>query len=112
VSRPKLLFDDVKEICIQMVRGYDRRVSSRANGLEMAPFDPVAIAAVEAAQQTVGFDLTDADRDKLIDAIMLSCTTDRHSFSYETLVPQISKSDFYNQRNLFLMNIARFLLLV
>ena len=66
-----------------MVRGYDRRVSSRANGLEMAPFDPVAIAAVEAAQQTVGFDLTDADRDKLIDAIMLSCTTDRHSFSYE-----------------------------
>ena len=95
-----------------MARGYDRRIFNRENNLEMAPFDPIAIEAVEEAQQAVGFDLTDADRDKLIDAIMLSCTTDRHSFSYETLIPQISKSDFYSQRNLFLMNIASFLLLV
>lgn len=112
MSRPKLLFDDVREIAIQMVRGYSRRISARASGLDTAPFDPVAIEAVEVAQQAIGFDLPEADRDKLIDAIMLSCTTDRHSFSYETLVPQISKSDFYNQRNLFLMNIARYLQLI
>lgn len=112
MSRPKLLFDDVKEICIQMVRGYDRRIYARANGLEMAPFDPIAIKAVEEAQQAIGFDLAEADRGKLVQAIMLSCTTDRHSFSYETQFPEINKSEFHNQRTLFLMNIARFLQLM
>lgn len=112
MSRPKLLFDDVKEICIQMVRGYDRRISARANGLEMAPFDPVAIAAVEEAKLCIGFDLPVSERDNLIDEIMLSCKLDRHNFSIEKHLSNVSKSEFFNQRNQFLMNIARYLQLI
>lgn len=111
MSRPKLLFDDVKEICIQIVRGYDRRISARENGL-MAPFDPSAIAAVEEAQLCIGFDLPVSERDKLIDEIMLSCRVDRHNFNHENQLTNISKSEFYNQRNHFLMNIARYLQLI
>ena len=112
MSRPKLLFDDVKEICIQMVRGYDRRISARTSGLEMAPFDPVAIQAVEEAQLCIGFDLPMSERDKLIDAIMLSCKLDRHSFRQAVPLDPESRQAFYSQRNQFLMNIARYLQLI
>ena len=112
MSRPKLLFDDVKEICIQMVRGYDRRIYARANGLELAPFDPIAIKAVEEAKLCIGFDLPMSERDKLINEIMLSRKLDRHSFSHEKHFANISKSEFFNQRNQFLMNIARYLQLI
>ena len=95
-----------------MVRGYDRRISARANSLETAPFDPIAIKAVEEAQLCIGFDLPDADRDKLIEAIMLSCKLDRYSFNHEKQLSNISKSEFFNQRNQFLMNIARYLQLI
>lgn len=112
MSRPKLLFDDVKEICIYMVRGYDRRISARENGLEMAPFDPVAIQAVEEAKLCIGFDLPESERDKLTEEIMLSCKLDRHNFSIEKHLSNVSKSEFFNQRNQFLMNIARYLQLI
>lgn len=95
-----------------MVRGYSRRIYARENGLEMAPFDPIAIRAVEEAKLCIGFDLPMSERDKLIDEIMLSCKLDRHSFRLEKHFANISKSEFFNQRNQFLMNIARYLQLI
>lgn len=95
-----------------MVRGYDRRISARASGLETAPFDPIAIKAVEEAQLCIGFDLPVSERDKLIDDIMLSCKVDRHNFNHEKQLTNISKSEFFAQRNQFLMNIARCLQLI
>jgi len=112
VSRPKLLFDDVREICIQMVRGYDRRISARENGLEMAPFDPIAIQAVEEAKLCIGFDLPESERDKLTEEIILCCKLDRHSFRQAVPLDPESRQEFYSQRNQFLMNIARYLQLI
>lgn len=95
-----------------MVRGYDRRILARENGLEMAPFDPIAIKAVEEAKLCIGFDLPVSERDNLIDEIMLNCKLDRHTFSHNTQFSNISKSEFFNHRNQFLMNIARYLQLM
>ena len=112
MSRPKLLFDDVREICIQMVRGYDRRIFIYENGLEMAPYDPIAIQAVEEAKKNIGIELPETVREELVEAITLSCKMDRHSFRQEEQLAGISKSEFYNQRNRFLLNIARYLQLI
>ena len=108
MCRPKLLYDDVREICIWIVRGYDRRVTARENG-SMAPFDPIAIKAVEYAQRTIGLGLPEGERTSLIGEILLSCKVDRHTFVQEKQLANISKSEFFKQRNQFLLNIARYL---
>ena len=95
-----------------MARGYDRRIFNRENNLEMAPFDPIAIEAVEEAQQAVGLDLSEDDRHELIDAIMLSCALDRYSFKKEVQLDAKTRPAFYRQRNIFLQQIALYLQLV
>lgn len=124
MSKPKLLYDDVREICIQMVRGYDRR---KLNFLRQAAErckDSLLLAdleehpetkrmrAVEEAKRAIGLDLPEVMRAKLVDAIMLNCKSGRR-YPYEKLnLDEIAPSEFYAQRNRFLVNIARFLQLV
>lgn len=121
VSKPKLLYDDVREICIQMVRGYDRRKQNYCDRQHNAVNDPLMLAdleehpetkrmrAVEIAQRCIGLELPEATRDKLADAIMLNCKSGRR-YPYENLnLDEIEPSEFYAQRYRFLVNIARYL---
>ena len=157
MSRPKLIHDDVRQTCIQMVRGYDRRVreyydrrreiidgspsrfevikdkdapedwqknsyfyspsshnASRTGedktmqllGLEDLP-ETKRMRAVEEARRAIGLDLPEALRDKLVNAIMMSCKAGRR-YPYEYLdVDGIGRTDFYTRRTRFLMDIAQ-----
>lgn len=162
MARTKLLPDDVRQTCIQMVRGYDRRVrefydrrreiidgspsrfevikdkdapedwqknsyfyppsshnASRTGedkamqlmGLEELP-ETKRMRAVEEAKRAIGLDLPEVMRAKLVDAIMLNCKSGRR-YPYEYLdVEGIGRTDFYQRRTRFLMDIAKYLGLI
>lgn len=157
MPRTKVLPDDVRQTCIQLVRGYDRRVrefydrrreiidgspsrfevikdkdapedwqksayyfppsahsASRTGedktmqllGLEDLP-ETKRMRAVEEARRSIGLDLPEVMRAKLVDAIMLNCKSGRR-YPYEYLdVEGIGRTDFYMRRTHFLMDIAK-----
>ena len=157
MSRPKLIHDDVRQTCIQIVRGYDRRVreyydrrreiidgtparhevikdkeapedwqknsyfyppsshnASRTGedktmelmGLEELP-ETKRMRAVEEARASIGLDLPEGMRNKLVDAIMLNCKSGK-KYRYEILdVEGIGRTDFYTRRTMFLIDIAQ-----
>lgn len=162
MARTKLLPDDVRQTCIQLVRGYDRRVrefydrrreiidgspsrfevikdkdapedwqkncyfyppsshnASRTGedkaaqllGLEELP-ETKRMRAVEEAKRGIGLDLPEVMRAKLVDAIVLNCKSGRR-YPYEYLdVEGIGRTDFYQRRTRFLMDIAKYLDLI
>ena len=159
MSKAKALPDDLRQLCIQLVRGYDRRVrdyydrrreivegtsvqytvlkdpndpdgwknsawvyqpkahnasrttesiAERILALEDLP-DTKYMRAVEQAQLRIGLDLPEDMRQKLVKAIMLNCTAGRR-YPFECLdVEGIERTNFYNRRTVFLIDIARYL---
>lgn len=157
LSRPKLIPDDVRQTCIQIVRGYDRRkreyydrrrdiiegstarfevikdkedpdnwektsyfyppsshsVSKTGEdkamqllALEELP-ETKRMRAVEEARATIGLDLPEGMRNKLVDAIILNCKSGK-KYRYEILdVEGIGRTDFYTRRTRFLIDIAK-----
>ncbi len=159
MSKPKLLPDDVRQTCIQLVRGYDRRVRNyydrRREIIEGTPcqyevikdksdpkdwekstrfFPPSShsasrtgedkvmqlqgleelletkrMRAVKQAKLQIGLDLPEEMRQKLVDAIILNCKAGRR-YPYEYLdVEGIGRTDFYDRRTSFLVDIAEYL---
>lgn len=157
MSRTKLLPDDVRQTCIQIVRGYDRRVrefyNRRRDIIEGVPTrfevikdkenpedwqksahfyppsshspskvaedkamqllgleelaDTKRMRAVEAAKESIGLDLPEPMRRKLVDAVMLNCKSGK-KYRYEILdLEGIGRTDFYNRRTMFLYDIAK-----
>ena len=159
MSRPRTLPADVRQMCIQLVRGYERRVrnyydrrreiieglpcryevikdkedpgdwkkasrcyppaahnASRTGedkamqlmGLEDLP-ETKRMRAVEQAKLQIGLDLPEDMRQKLVDAIILNCKAGRR-YPYEYLdVEGIGRTDFYDRRTRFLVDIAEYL---
>lgn len=156
MSKPKLIPDDVRNACLQYVRGYERLVreyyskrreilttkscrrvevadpeqpgqtmwvyppsgheASRGTedvALRLAAieeqFPTRVMRAVEQARSRIGADLPDELRNKLADAVWLSCKNGR-IYRYEILdVPGVGRSSFYERRRDFLTDIARLL---
>lgn len=102
----KRLPEDVKQICLWLARGYQRRVKVHREGGRTAR-ELERIEAVEQALATVGADI-DADevREQLRTAMMLNIESGRR-YPYETLqLDAVSRSDFYRRKNKFLADIA------
>ena len=80
-------------------------------GLEELP-ETKRMRAVEEAKRAIGLDLPEVMRAKLVDAIMLNCKSGRR-YPYEYLdVEGIGRTDFYQRRTRFLMDIAKYLGLI
>lgn len=159
MSKPKKLPDDVRQTCIQLIRGYDRRVrdyydrrreiiegspsryqvikdkddpdnwrkttyayapsshsASRSGedkamqllGLEELP-ETKRMRAVEQAKLQIGLDLPEDTRRKLVDAMILNCKAGRR-YPFECLGLEskgIGRSNFYDRRMEFLVEIAK-----
>ena len=69
--------------------------------------------AVERAKLEIGLDLSEEDRGKLANAIILNCE-DGRNYQYEYLdVPEgIGRTNFYDRRTTFLIDIAKFLKII
>lgn len=161
MSKPKsLLPDDVKGACLNIAKGYDRRVSNYhlarrevvdgtvcryqtvkdpKTGKYIRVFAPKSteatrttegkaerlaaieewpetkrMRAVESARLEIGTDIVcDADRRKLVAAIILNCE-DGKKYRYEYLdIPDgIGRTNFYDRRTTFLADIAKYLELI
>ena len=153
MSRPKALPDDVRNICIQLIRGYERRAreyyslrreiinESRCRRVEVKDpenpektiwvyppnqhcagrnteeialrlaaidrrMDTKIIHAIDDARLRIGADLPEALRIKLSDAIWRNCCNGRR-YRYEFLdVLGIGRTNFYERRTQFLIDIA------
>lgn len=128
MSRVKVLPDDVKDSCLALVRGYDRRrreynqrhwevlhcassttedIATKLDDLESLP-ETRRMRAVEHALGLVGLDLCEKHRKDLRKAILTSCVYGR-KYPFERLhVEGMERSAFYNRRLRFLEEIAKF----
>lgn len=107
--------EDVKQVCLWLARGYQRRVeeyhrTGRAGGRaekknRAREFE--RMEAVEQAMVAIGKDIDAEDvRQQLRDAIMLNVESGRR-YPYERLdLPAVSRSDFYRRKDKFLEDIA------
>lgn len=100
----KRLPEDVKQICLWLVRGYDRRREGSARRVK----EKARIEAVERALVAVGSDITADDiRKQLQEAIMLNAKSGR-KYPFEVLhLDGVSRSDFYRRKAKFLEDIAK-----
>jgi len=104
MSRRKKMPDDVKKSCLALVQGYERRHREADNALERQ-----RVQAVEYAAGNVGRDLSERDREILLQAIFKSCT-DGRKFPFEKLgVDMMERTCFYDRRTKFLMDIAKYM---
>jgi len=89
-------------------RGVERKEEQLA-GLEQLP-EVRKMRAVEYALGRVGLDITNSElRQKLRDGIMLNCKN-RYGSPFEQLgLVGISQKSFYRRRDVFLLDIAKFL---
>lgn len=157
MSKPTLPCD-IKQECLWIVRGYDRRVrqyhemrqeiieqsgcpfhtykddkgddqrqyfshgSMPGNPTEQKAFkldkleqypEVQKMRAVEHAELRIGLDLVcEEHRQKLTNAILLNCKSGR-KYPFEYLdVPGIGKTNFYDRKNQFLCDIAKYLLMI
>ena len=111
----KRLLEDVKQVCLWLVRGYPRRLKAHhegryndeGHGKTTATGELERMKAVEQALVDVGADI-DADevREQLRIAVMLNVESGRR-YPYEKLeLSAVSRSDFYRRKNKFLKDIA------
>ena len=110
--------EDVKQICVWLARGYDRRLA-KAQAVQRAGGRPAAkkreweqrrLEAVEQALVVAAGGIeADNVRAALRRAIMLNVESG-HRYPYEKLgLDGISRSDFYRRKTLFLQGIATYL---
>lgn len=162
MSRKRVLPDDVRQTCIQLVRGYDRRVREyhdrRREIIEGTPcqyevirdknspedwkktsrfytppshnasrtsedkvmqlqdledlLETKRMRAVEQAKLQIGLDLPEEMRIKLVEAMILNCKAGRR-YPFECFCLQgIGRSDFYERRMMFLIEIAKYMNLI
>lgn len=107
--------EDVKQICVWLARGYDRRLAKtqavqRAGGRSAARRLAREQERLEAVEQALvaatGGIEADEIREKLRQAIMLNVESG-HRYPYEQLgIDGISRSDFYRRKTQFLQGIA------
>lgn len=106
--------EDVKQICVWLARGYDKRLArtqaAQRGGRPAAKRLARERERLEAVEQalilaTAGIE-ADEIREKLRRAIMLNVESG-HRYPYEQLgMDGISRSDFYRRKTLFLQGIA------
>ena len=95
--------EDVKEECIAILAGYDRRLRSDK------PEDRRRVEAVRIAAEKIGAEYPEKLRGKLIDGIFRNCENGR-KYPFEKLgLSFMSRSDFYRHRLYFLYEMAVFL---
>lgn len=148
---------DVKQECLWIVRGYDRRVkqyiaerqeiieaggesyvSYTQNGEDCRAYMPhgngagrpvedkqsqleavehypetLKMRAVEHAKLRIGLDCAGEEaRQRLTNGIVLNCESGRqYPFEYLNL-PEFSRMDFYRRKDMFLMDVAKFLRMI
>lgn len=107
--------EDVKQICLWLVRGYERRKRLAQGQRQGSPSENAApeqkrMEAVEQALAAVGSDILSEDvREQLRAAILLNTESGR-AYPYERLgLGDISRPDFYRRKNRFLADIAAYL---
>lgn len=104
MSRAKSMPDDVKKSCLALVQGYSRRLRNADNALERQ-----RVQAIEYAARNVGQDLSENDREALLQAIIKSCINGR-KYPFEKLhVDIMERTCFYNRRTKFLSDIAEYM---
>ena len=142
MSRKPVLPYDIRQECLWIVRGYDRRVKAYhearreiidgAACIDGMPHKPglgrpaenkmeqlaaiedwpetQRMRAVESAKLHIGLDLENEElRQRLTEGILLNCT-DRHEYPFRYLnLTGMEKTDFYNRRDEFLIDIADYL---
>ena len=95
--------EDVKEECIAILKGYDRRKWSDK------PEDRRRVEAIRTARGRIGADYPEELRGRLCDSIVKNCLNGRR-YPFEKLgLSFLSRSDFYRQRLYFLYEMAVFL---
>ena len=105
------LQEDVRQICLWVVRGQQRRCSLPEDQLSAA--DLKRKRAVQSAEQTIGKDIRSPElRQQLRKGMMLNITSGR-SYPFERLgLDFVSKRDFFRRRDRFLLEVAKRLELV
>lgn len=108
----KRLPEDVKQVCLWLARGYNRRLArqnSAGGGRKQKDRarERERMEAVEQALVAVGGDIEVEElREELRTAIMLNIESGR-KYPYEQLqLTAISRSDFYRRKDKFLEDIA------
>lgn len=100
--------DDVKQVCVWLVRGYERRREIYHAGPQRIPDrERARMEAVEQALVAVGADIPSEDvRKRLRTAILLNVENGR-AHPYERLgVDAVGRAEFYRRRDRFLADIA------
>lgn len=99
--------DDVKQICLWLVRGYGRRKAAALNGDSLASRERERMEAVEQALVAVGTDIPSEDAwERMRRSILLNVENGRAN-PYERLgLEAASRSDFYRRKDRFLADIA------
>ena len=118
MNKRKRLPEDVKQTCLWLAKGYQRRMqvyraggyiaNGRGNGKSTKAAKEVErMMAVERALMSVGGDIeSDELREQLRTAMMLNIESGRQ-YPYEKLqLDSISRSDFYRRKEKFLEDIA------
>lgn len=106
--------EDVKQVCLWLVRGYERRKQARQNCPAGKPRisarERERMEAVEQALMAVGADIPSEDvRARLRTAILLNVESGR-SYPYEQLgLTCVSRSEFYRRKDRFLADVAAYL---
>lgn len=110
----KCMSEDVKQICLWLARGYERRKLACRGRLEGGSKHIVRererMEAVEQALMAVGADIPAEDvREKLRVAVLLNVESGR-AYPYERLgLEAVSRPDFYRRKDRFLADIAAYL---
>lgn len=106
--------EDVKQTCLWLARGYERRKLERRDHLSGQPErkarERERMEAVEQALMAVGADIPAEDvRERLRGAITLNIESGR-AYPYERLrLEGVSRSEFYRRKDRFLADIAAYL---
>lgn len=114
MSENKRMPEDVKQTCLWLARGYERRklaYQSRPEGSsKQATRERERMEAVEQALMAVGADIPSEDvREQLRRAILLNVESGR-AYPYERLnLGAVSRPDFYRRKDRFLADIAAYL---
>ncbi len=111
----KRLPEDVKQICLWLARGYERRLAKEQSSVRQGSRragkgsnrERERLEAVEQALVAVGADIAaDEVRHQLREAIMLNVKSGR-KYPYELLhLEGVSRSNFYRRKDEFLEDIA------
>lgn len=100
--------EDVKQVCIWIVRGHQRRAQECGKRGKTSREEVARMAAVESAAREIGKDLESPElRKSLTEAILLNLSSGA-KYPYERLgIDGISRADFYRRKRKFLWSVAK-----